>query len=390
MISFPLKNFLKDEGIIFRFYLFIMERYHQRHVVLRLQVFHFLPGEVVGPEGKFSSSCLEEAAGFPVAVNASGKEHAHIRVVQDELAAGGPGELGVGEEIDISFFNGFVIPAPEDGERKVRDFIMDEILPMSQAEPFIVKLGGHVNAMAFAEGLVEKDTHGKAPPVMGHRHEKGCAVFHEGGGSVHHLFPKVRSPVLPAVGGINDRHVGVKAPHGVAAVKGIVFPVVAREEEAPAFYENIEPHGTGAVACASPFHRKARFQLQFRRRGVQYHGIPGFVVKLSVGLVGHEYRPVKSLLHQVLYGPGVIPVGMGNEEVLRLMNLLRRQVRNPVQTVGGRPGVHNKSVAVTLHVETVSSFVTASTCYEKLHIHISIRTLARSRQFDFPAAFRLP
>lgn len=85
-----------------------------------------------------------------------------------------------------------------------------------------------------------------------------------------------------------------------------------------------------------------------------------------------------------------IAVGMGNEEVLRLMNLLRRQVRNPVQAVGGRPGVHNKSVAVTLHVETVSSFVTASTCYEKLHIHISIRTLARFRQFDFPAAFRLP
>lgn len=110
-VSFPLKNFLKDEGIIFGLHLFIMERHHQRHVILSLQVFHFLPGEVVGPEGKFSSSCLEETAGLSVTVNASGEEDSHIRMVQNQLTAGGSGKLSVGEEIDISFFNGFVIPA---------------------------------------------------------------------------------------------------------------------------------------------------------------------------------------------------------------------------------------------------------------------------------------
>lgn len=59
----------------------------------------------------------------------------------------------------------------------------------------------------------------------------------------------------------------------------------------------------------------------------------------------------KSLFHQVLNGPGVIPVGMGNEEVLCLMNLLRCQVRYPVQPVGRGPCIHYKSVAVSLHVE---------------------------------------
>lgn len=181
----------------------------------------------------------------------------------------------------------------------------------------------------------------------------------------------------------------MKAPHSVAAVEGIIFPIIAGEEEASSFYKNMKPHGAGAVACTSPFHPKSRLQFQFRRRGVQNHGIPGFIVKLAVGLVRHEHRPFKSLFHQVLNGPGVIPVGMGNEEILCLMNLLRCQVRYPVQPVGRGPCIHYKSVAVSLHVETISSFITASTCYKKLHIHISIRAPLRALPILISQAFTM-
>ena len=117
-VSFPLKNFLKDEGVVFRFYFFIVEGHHQAHVVLRLQVFHFLPCKMVGPEGKLGPSVFEEGAGFAIAVDASGEEHSHVRMSHDKFPAGGPGELGVGEEIDISFFYGFIIPALENGKQR--------------------------------------------------------------------------------------------------------------------------------------------------------------------------------------------------------------------------------------------------------------------------------
>ena len=277
----------------------------------------------------------------------------------------------------MSFVYGFIIPALENGKGKLRDFIMDEIFPVPQAEPFVIKFGSHADTMASAEGAVKEDAHGKASAVMGDRHEEGCVVLHKGGGLFHHLFPQVVSPVSPAVGGINHRQVGVNAPHRIAAVEGIIFPVVAGEEETPPFHGNKEPYGAGTVARASPFHCKARFQLQLRRRGVQDHGVPGLVVKLPVGLVGHEHRAVKALLYQIFDGASVVPVGVGNEKVLRLVNLLRHNVRNAVQPVGGGSRVYNKSVAVSLYVETVSSFIAASTCYKKLHISISIRACLR-------------
>lgn len=112
-------------------------------------------------------------------------------------------------------------------------------------------------------------------------------------------------------------------------------------------------------------------------------------MELAVGLVGHEHRPFKSLFYQVLNGAGVIPVGMGNEEVLCLMNLLRCQVRYPIQPVGRGPCIHYKSVAVSLHVETISSFITASTCYKKLHIHISIRAPWRALPILISQAFTM-
>lgn len=106
---------------------------------------------------------------------------------------------------------------------------MDEIFSVAQMEPFIVQFGRHINPHGPCRGLMEKDPHGKTPSIMGHRQEKRRTVLHGEGSGVCHLYSKVPPPIHPAVGGVNDCHVGVKAPH-VAAVS-IIFPIIAGEEK---------------------------------------------------------------------------------------------------------------------------------------------------------------
>ena len=95
-------------------------------------------------------------------------------------------------------------------------------------------------------------------------------------------------------------------------------------------------------------------------------------MKLPVCLVRHEYRPRESLLHQVFDGPRMVPVRMGNEKVLCLVNLLRGNIGRPVETIGGCTDIQNKGMTVPFHIKTVSPFIAAPAGYIQLHSHISI------------------
>ena len=344
-----------------------MEGLYPSEFVSKLQVLHFLPGKVVRPEGKRRAAGGEEFFRPAVAVNASCQKDCHIFVAFDEFPAGRPGQLGIGKEINISSFNGLLVPFLENGVGLLRDFLMNEIFPVSQPDPVVIDFFIHIDGMFIFEKLVEIVAHGKAPAIMGHRHKEGAPGGEEFSGLLCHMSPKVRAPFFQTVGRIDDSHVGFHIPNPVTAVEGIIFPIIAGIENGPAFHGDLEPHRPGAVARPSPVQGKSRLQLQLRRRGIENHRIFRFVGKLAIGLVAHEYRSVKAVFDQVFDGPGMIFMGMADKQVFCAANLFGRKVRQPVQSVRRRSGIQDKSMTVSFHIEAVPALIPAASRYIKLH-----------------------
>jgi hypothetical protein len=87
-----------------------MKRHHQGHVIGCPEILHFLPGQVVRPQGENGAAGPVKALGLPVSMDTAGEEHAHIRMGLDEFPARCPGQLGIGKEINMPRFYGFFHP----------------------------------------------------------------------------------------------------------------------------------------------------------------------------------------------------------------------------------------------------------------------------------------
>ena len=203
----------------------------------------------------------------------------------DELSALRLGELGIRQEIDVPAFQRCLIPRPENIEGIAQDLFVGKIAPMPDAQPLVTKLCGHVNGICLAKGLIKEHRHRKAAAVGGDRQEERSRLTQCLFRCVCDGFSHILCPIHTAVGGVDDGKIRRETANGIAAVEGIILPVVAGEKETLPIHGDVVPDRAGAVSRPSPAERELAVQGKLRCGGVKDHGVLRLVMDLLVGLV---------------------------------------------------------------------------------------------------------
>lgn len=149
----------KGIHICLRLFLRIVERNDERERIRRCEICRFLLGEVVRPQDEGGATGFVVGLCLAIAVKTAGHEDGELRMAVDELAALRLGKLGIRQEIDVPSFQRRLIPRPENIEGAAQDLFVGKIAPMPDAKPLVTKLGGHVNGVCLAKGLIEEHRH---------------------------------------------------------------------------------------------------------------------------------------------------------------------------------------------------------------------------------------
>lgn len=150
--------------------------------------------------------------------------------------------------------------------------------------------------------------------------------------------------------------------------KRVITSVIPERTNFP-FTGNIIPHGTGTMAAPPQRKLKSR-SIPVRALSNQESSYSPASLS-SAGMSGSsEARIPQSRETRNIRSPRMIPVRMGDEKVFCFCNLLRCEIRYPVQSVRRSSRIHDKSVAPSFNKKAAASEITAAACNCYLHIHL--------------------
>lgn len=132
---------------------------------------------------------------------------------------------------------------------------------------------------------------------------------------------------------IKDGHIRRFPFRIITDIKRVIASVIPRKEQFFPFTGNIVPHGTGTMAAPPPAETEIPFQFQFGRCRIKNHRIPRLIFHLPVCLVRQKHGSRKAERLEISDRPRMVPVRMGDEKVFCSCNLLRCEIRYPVQSV---------------------------------------------------------
>ncbi len=210
----------------------------------------------------------------------------------------------------------------------------------------------------------------KAPAEMRHRKKKRFPPPHQFQNFIKNRPAHICPRTIARICCIKDGHIRRFPFRIITDIKRVIASVIPRKEQFFPFTGNIVPHGTGTMPAPPPAETEIPFQFQFGRCRIKNHRVPRFFFHLPVCLVRQKHGSRKAERLEISDRPRMIPVRMGDEKVFCSCNLLRCEIRYPVQSVRRSSRIHDKSVAPSFNKKAAASEITAAACNCYLHIHL--------------------
>ena len=227
------------------------------------------------------------------------------------------------------------------------------------------------------QALADVREDAQAAAVLGHGQQYRPSVVQRLADQAHQHIDVIGARVaarLMAVVAVQHGQVGLDAHDGVSHVHASRGVVIAGKEDGAAPFADGEPGAAGAVAAAAPDERDAAGQL--RRRIGQAQALEDDRLVNRRGELARGFRrgddtAVEAHVVQVLKRAGLVFVRVGQKEVPRGADLLRRQMGQLVACIAALiAAVHDERYLIALNKITVALLVAGLACQIELHVYL--------------------